>query len=83
MDKSIEDQVTADVRTVTTKQFSLKLTGHMLRKVFDFPADAEIVFVVPGGGNWAHSALEINSENPICVNWTETEETRKDASCDD
>lgn len=40
------------------------------------PANASIYFVVPGGGDWSNTSIDISRDHPIYVEWT-TEELQQ------
>jgi len=43
------------------------ITGDMIRKAFNFPDSAVVVFRVPGGGDWSGMNVEIEEDTPIKV----------------
>lgn len=71
--------------TVTVWERTVRLTGsdivELLRqelkaqRVKALPeGKVEVTFTVPGGGDWSHTAIEIDEDYPVVVRWTEKEE---------
>lgn len=55
----------------------LRACGHVI------PRDhrVKVEFVVPGGGDWSNTAVDVDDENPVVVSWVvesvdTTEETK-------
>lgn len=42
---------------------ALRSAGHKI------PADATVIFKVPGGGDWSNADVEISVEHPLAVRW--------------
>lgn len=66
------------VTTTTTKRHELTIDADQLRAALancgiDVPAGACIQFHVPRGGDWSGTAIDIDREHAIHVEWTETE----------
>ncbi len=81
--------IKSKVKTITTSKYTLALTGKdivmLLRGEFtavpevpmpDVPANAKVSFHVPGGGDWSHVDVSIDSETPIYVEWETTEQNQ-------
>lgn len=59
---------------VTDEKWQLEITGAMLITLLreaghPIPRDATVHFTVPGGGNWSNTAVEVDQEYPISVEW--------------
>ena len=54
---------------VETRTHTVEITGEDIRKAFNLPADAEIEFIVPGGGDWSHCGIGIDKDHPIQATW--------------
>lgn len=65
--------------TTTVRERCIELTGDDIRGLLrdklgiEIPASAKVSVMVPGGGNWANTDLEIDKDRPLEVVWTETE----------
>jgi len=64
----------------TTSKHTIEIHEEHLRKFlkaegYDLPREAEIVFRVPGGGDWSGLDIDIDLHNPIHITWTETNES--------
>lgn len=69
-------KIGVQVRTTieTTKRMECRVNAanliEMMEKTgIEVPKGATVQFVVPGGGNWSGSAIDIDDENPILVEW--------------
>jgi len=64
------------VHTRVEKHVTHSLNGKdiisMLRKRWDIPDDAEVMFRVPGGADWSGTNIDIDDENPVIVWYIET-----------
>lgn len=73
------------VSTETTKVHEITLTGRGLinfingetlrdacRNVIYIPTDAEVLFSVPGGGDWGFCDITIDDECPVTIRWKTT-----------
>lgn len=60
------------VKTSQTITHMGVITRSDLRKQFNIPDNADIYVEVPSGADWSGMALDIDdTENAICVRWTE------------
>lgn len=71
---------TLNVHTVTTRRLTVQLDRKDLvtfleSKGFKIPRDASVYFQVPGGADWSGMAIDIDSDNPVTVAWSELEES--------
>jgi hypothetical protein len=62
------------VSTKTTKSFTINNTD-MVRLLIEagyyVPTKASVTVLVPGGGDWCNETLDIDSDTPIIVKWSE------------
>ena len=56
-----------NTQTVTFKKG--RISASDIRKAFDLPENAKVVFQVPGGGDWSNTEIEIDC---LEVEWKET-----------
>lgn len=74
-------QIPRRVRTTTTEETELEVDAADIRKWLGqaigitIPDDATVTVSVPGGGDWSHATLDIDSRCPITVTWTKTTES--------
>lgn len=68
-------------RRVTTRQtHRVELDQDMLRSLLDSAGvrvpirGAKFFVAVPGGADWSNTDLDIDSENPVVIEWEETTE---------
>lgn len=54
---------------VTTRH-SGRITGEMLREVFDLPDDAELTVLVPSGGDYSGMRLHLDADINLDARWT-------------
>lgn len=59
-----------NTKRVTTTHHTGLITGEDIRKAFDLPPQAKIIFDVPGGGDYSNTALSVE-EHPLRVEWKE------------
>ncbi len=74
----MQPQITTHTRT--TKRIEFALTREhiieLLRQAgHDIADDAEVVFQVPGGGDYSNCEVDVDGDSPIAVRWTVTEES--------
>jgi len=75
----IETLVSSEV----TRRYTVKLSGAEIVRMLaglgcytlDIPPNAEIKFLVPGGGDWSNTAIDVDDENPVWVEWKTVEHT--------
>ncbi len=77
MARKLGVQVSTTIQT--TKRYSCQLNQDNLLELLrrdgvKIPPGATVQFVVPGGGNWSGTAIDIDDENPIQIEW-QTQET--------
>jgi hypothetical protein len=53
----------------TQEHMEVEITGAVLRKALGLPDDARIEFHVPGGADWANTAISIDEE-PLLASWS-------------
>jgi hypothetical protein len=78
----IDEILTSSTIKVQTNYYTMKLSGkkiiELLNAFYDnivIPDNAEVIVYVPGGGDWSHMDLEIDSDCPLIIRWqTEKEE---------
>lgn len=63
---------------VTTTKRSITLDRKAIRALMamahnDIPETADIYVQIPGGGDWSNTALDIDAENPVTIEWTEVD----------
>lgn len=73
-------EIKSTVSVTTIKSFSVQLDKNKLRELLRLsgtiiPESAEIFVRCPGGACWNNEALDIDSETPIQIEWTEKSET--------
>ena len=62
------------VQTTKKIRFELKredIIELLLKSGEKLPLDAEVTIMIPSGGDWSNTRLEIDDESPIEVTWTE------------
>lgn len=74
------------IRIVTQikRRLTIRLTDqdilHFLREQgAAIPPEARITVMVPGGGDWSNTALDISKETPIEIEWSEHEHQERDS----
>lgn len=70
-------QVSKKQTVTTVSTFQTAISAEMIRAAFGLPKDARVYFVVPGGGDWSNTDIDIDRNHPICVEWTHTETVDK------
>ena len=62
--------------TVVTRKVTMIFDRETLLQRLKLPDDAEIFMQVPGGGDWSHTQLDVDSENRLyaCYERVKTEE---------
>jgi hypothetical protein len=72
-----------EVVTTTKRTSTITLTGRMIAEMVmrehDIPlgsVDVQVTFDVPGGGDWSNETINVSTDHPITVTWTQTQETR-------
>lgn len=54
---------------------------ELLRRTgYNIPATARIYFMVPGGGDWSNTDVDISSDHPVTVEWTEVYQQEQPAN---
>lgn len=70
-------EINKSSRIETEKHTTYTLSGSDILKMFekyfgeDVPPDAEVVFTVPGGGNWSGLDVDIDEDHPVLIKFTE------------
>lgn len=59
----------------TTKKFVATVDRKALLDLLNssgagIPENAEIYFQVPGGADWSNTAIDIDAENPVRIEWS-------------
>lgn len=74
---------TEHVMTVTRRTHEIVLTGRqiadMVLLMHGIPPggrDVRVTFDVPCGGDYSGLTLDVSTQSPITITWTETEETK-------
>lgn len=61
---------------VTTKRILKMDRGDLIQTLinigYDVPRNAEVFIHVPGGGDWSNMNLDVDSDSPLTITWTET-----------
>jgi hypothetical protein len=65
-------------RTTVTKQKELEIDHESLLALlraagYSVPEGADVVFHVPGGGDWSNVDVPVSKDDPVFVRWLETE----------
>jgi hypothetical protein len=72
----MSEVITTKVVTTTVKKtvtLDRKAIQRLLAQVMSgVPVDANIYIDIPGGGDWSNTSLDISSDNPVTIEWTET-----------
>ena len=81
--QNVEEILTISTNKIRTDYYTIKLSGkkiiELLNAFYDnvvIPDNAEVIVYVPGGGDWSHMDLEIDSDCPIIIRWETKKETR-------
>jgi hypothetical protein len=69
------------IRTTTTSKHRLELTRKEIIEALQndnycVPNNAEVFVEVPGGGDYSNTTLDLDSDVPLIITWTETSETK-------
>jgi hypothetical protein len=68
----IEEQ-TVRTKTTTIRLGREEVINILRREGVTVPTSVEIYFPVPGGADWSNTNIDIDSNTPIVVRWTERE----------
>ena len=62
------------VRTQTTKR--IELTREDIFKLLQLnePPNCAVYMMVPGGGDWSNTSLDVGKDNPVVLQWVEVTE---------
>ena len=67
-------------KKTTRTEFQIELDNRIIiiamRSLgYVIPDNAQVVFNVPGGADWANTEIEISKDDPVTLSWVETKET--------
>lgn len=65
----MKEEKTTQVRTTVKRTYSVE----DLKKMLKLPAGASLFVMVPGGGDWSSTQLEIGRETELQSTWTKEE----------
>ncbi len=82
------DAVSAEIKirivTQIKRRLTIQLTDQDILRLLReqgaaIPPEARITVMVPGGGDWSNTALDISKETPIEIEWSEHEHQEHDS----
>lgn len=75
---SIQVSTHVHVRRTNTMQITGAMLISFLRQAgLKVPYEAAVRFNVPDGGDWSNTSIDVDAENPVEIQWVETQESEQ------